>query len=78
MTEILTSNQELISIIEENDESTLIAEVQESNIIVEMEPGVPGESGLDYDLESITGDITAVDGKMYLVDCTGGDVTITI
>jgi hypothetical protein len=54
MTEILTSNQELISIIEENDESTLIAEIQETNVIVEMEPGVPGASGLDYILEEIT------------------------
>jgi hypothetical protein len=47
-------------------------------VIVEMEPGVPGASGLDYILEEITWDITAVDGKMYLVDCSAGDVTITI
>lgn len=41
MTEILATNSEVVVIIEENDESTLVAQTQEVTTIVEMEPGVP-------------------------------------
>lgn len=46
MTEILATNSEVVVIIEENDESTTIAQTQEVTIIVEMEPGVPGADGV--------------------------------
>lgn len=45
MTEILATNSEVVVIIEENDESTLVAQTQEVTTIVEMEPGVPWAPG---------------------------------
>jgi hypothetical protein len=46
MTEIINTTLNLTAIIEENDESTLIVQEQESVTIVEMDPGVPGDPGV--------------------------------